>query len=145
MNIPTQTNDPESGIAPDTDEGSSRLSRRNVILGGVAVVAAINLPKNSLASTPLSMTDQPSKNNHGKDDNMNSTTDIPETAQTFDPTSFTVVPARTFEDLRVGEIFRAPSAHSPMRMPQPSRPFRLTSILFTTTSSMRGVMDTQPR
>ena len=40
---------------------------------------------------------------------MNSTTDIPETAHTFDPSNFTVVPARTFEDLRVGEIFRAPS------------------------------------
>ena len=34
---------------------------------------------------------------------MNSTTDLPETAHTFDPSSFTVVPARTFEDLRVGE------------------------------------------
>src|SRR5271154_3861273 len=55
------------------------------------------------------MTDQPSKNNHGKDDNMNPTTDIPETAQTFDPTNFTIVPARTFDDLHVGEIFRAPS------------------------------------
>jgi len=40
---------------------------------------------------------------------MNSTTDIPETAHTFDRSNFTVVPARTFEDLRVGEIFRAPS------------------------------------
>jgi len=40
---------------------------------------------------------------------MNSTTDIPETVHTFDPSNFTVVPARTFEDLRVGEIFRAPS------------------------------------
>jgi acyl dehydratase len=40
---------------------------------------------------------------------MNSTTDIPDTAHTFDPSNFTVVPARTFEDLRVGEIFRAPS------------------------------------
>jgi acyl dehydratase len=58
---------------------------------------------------PYSTTDQPSKNNNGKDDNMNSTTDIPETAHTFDPSNFTVVPARTFEDLRVGEIFRAPS------------------------------------
>jgi len=54
-------------------------------------------------------THQPSKNNNGKDDNMNSTTDIPEIAHTFDPSNFTVVPARTFEDLRVGEIFRAPS------------------------------------
>src|ERR1700740_625914 len=80
-----------------------------MILGGAAVVAAISLSKNSLASTPLSATDQPSKNNNGKDDNVNSTTDIPETAQTFDPSNFTVVPARTFEDLRVGEIFRAPS------------------------------------
>jgi hypothetical protein len=44
-----------------------------------------------------------------KDDNMNSTTDIPETAHTFAPSNFTVVPARAFEDLRVGEIFRAPS------------------------------------
>jgi acyl dehydratase len=109
MNIPTQTNDTDSGISPNSDEGSSRLSRRNVILGAAAVVAAISLPKNSLASTPLSTTDQPSKNNDGKDDNMNSTSDIPETAQTFDPSNFTVVPARTFDDLRVGEIFRAPS------------------------------------
>src|ERR1700687_5425487 len=64
---------------------------------------------NSMASTPLSTTDQPSKNNDGKDDNMNSITDIPETAYTFDPRNFTVVPARTFEDLKVGDIFRAPS------------------------------------
>src|SRR5882724_7088846 len=98
-----------TGISPDSDEGSSCLSRRNMILGGAAVVAAMSLPKNSLASTPLSKTDQPSKNNNGKDDNMNSTTDIPETAHTFDPSNFTVVPAQTFEDLRVGEIFRAPS------------------------------------
>src|ERR1700742_4880401 len=27
----------------------------------------------------------------------------------FDPDAFLVVPARTFEDLRVGEVFRAPS------------------------------------
>jgi acyl dehydratase len=108
MNIPTQTNDAESVISPHSDEGSSCLSRRNMILGGAAVVAAISLPKNSLASTSLSTTDQPS-NNNGRDDNMNSTTDIPETAHTFDPSNFTVVPARTFEELRVGEIFRAPS------------------------------------
>src|SRR6476659_7296629 len=62
--------------------------------------------KNSLASTPLSTS---SKNNDGKDHNMNSTTYIPETAHTFDPSNFTPVPSRTFEDLRVGEIFRAPS------------------------------------
>ena len=101
MNIATQTNDAESGISPDSDERSSCLSRRNMILRGAAAVAAISLPKNSLASTPLSMT-EPSRNNDGKDDNMNSTSDIPETAQTFDPSNFTVVPARTFEDLRVG-------------------------------------------
>jgi hypothetical protein len=79
-----------------------------MILCGAAVVTAMGLPKNSLASTPLSTTDRTS-NNNGKDDNMNSMTDIPETAHTFDPSNFTVVPARTFEDLRVGEIFRAPS------------------------------------
>jgi len=77
---------------------------------------------------------------------MNSTTDIPKTAHTFDPSNFTVVPARTFEDLRVGEIFRAPSrTHSPMRTPRPSRPFRLTIIQFTMMWSMRGVADTQPQ
>jgi len=64
MNIPTQTNDAGSVISPDTDEGSSCLSRRNMILGAAAVVAAMSLPKNSLASTPLSTTDQPSKNNN---------------------------------------------------------------------------------
>src|SRR6476661_5457275 len=95
--------------SPDSDdEGSSCLSRRNMILGGASVVAAISLPKNSLASTPLSTTDQPSKNNDGKDDNMTAT-DIPETTHTFDASNFTVVPTRRFEDLRVGEIFRAPS------------------------------------
>src|SRR6202043_2027664 len=82
---------------------------RNMILGGAAVVAAMSLPKDGLASTPLSTADQPSKNNDGKDDSMNSTTDIPETAHTFDPSNFAVVPARTFDDLRVGEVFRAPS------------------------------------
>jgi hypothetical protein len=96
--------------SPDSDdEGSSCLSRRNMILAGASVVVAISLPKNSLASTPLSTTDQPSKNNDGNDNNMNSTTDTRETAHTFDPINFTVVPARTFEDLHVGEIFRAPS------------------------------------
>jgi acyl dehydratase len=105
VNIPTRTNNAESGVSPDSDEGASYLSRRNMILGGAAVIAAISLPKNSLASTPH----QPSQNNNGKDDNMISTTDLPETAQTFDPSNFTVVPARTFDDLRVGEIFRAPS------------------------------------
>jgi acyl dehydratase len=115
MKIPTKTNDAESRISPDSDEGSSCLSRRNVILGAAAVAAAISLPKNSLASTSISITDQPLmkdqplKNNNEKDSNMNSTIDIPETAQTFDPTNFTVVPARTFDDLRIGEIFRAPS------------------------------------
>jgi acyl dehydratase len=99
----------KSGISSDPDEGSGWLSRRNLILGGAAVVASISLPKNSLASTTFSTIDQPLKNNDGKDNNMKSKTDIPETAQTFDPSNFTVVPARTFEDLRVGEIFRAPS------------------------------------
>ncbi|ARC58619.1 Mesaconyl-CoA hydratase [Frondihabitans sp. 762G35] len=28
---------------------------------------------------------------------------------TFDPSDFDIVPARTFDDLRVGEVFRAPS------------------------------------
>jgi hypothetical protein len=65
MNLPTQTKHAESGISPDPDEGSSRLSRRNVILGGAAAVAAISLPKNSLASTLPSMKDQPSKSNDG--------------------------------------------------------------------------------
>jgi len=109
MNMATHADDAESGISPDSNEGSSCLSRRNMILRGAAVVAAISLPRNSLASTPLSTTGQRSKNNNGKDDKMNSTTEIPETAQAFDPRSFTVVHARTFDDLRVGEIFRAPS------------------------------------
>jgi acyl dehydratase len=108
MNIPTQPNDAGSGISHDSDKGSSCLARRKMILGSAAVVAGMSLAKKSLASTPLSTPDQPSKNSYGKD-NMNSTTDIPETAHTFDPSSFTVVPARTFEDLRVGELFRAPS------------------------------------
>jgi hypothetical protein len=75
--------DAESAISPDSDEGSSCLSRRNMILGGATVVVAMSLPKNGSASTPLSMTGQLSKNNDGKDDNMNSTTEIPETADAF--------------------------------------------------------------
>ena len=33
----------------------------------------------------------------------------PTTVTSFDPTSFLLVPAKRFEDLRVGDIFRAPS------------------------------------
>ena len=33
----------------------------------------------------------------------------PKQTRDFDPVSFTVVPSRRFEDLRVGEVFRAPS------------------------------------
>ncbi|MFF5403811.1 MaoC family dehydratase [Streptomyces misionensis] len=43
---------------------------------------------------------------------MTSATDGPHAAPTvaeFNPETFLVVPARTFEDLRVGEVFRAPS------------------------------------
>jgi acyl dehydratase len=109
MNIATPTNDAESVMPPDSGAGSSCISRRNMILGGAAVAAAISLPKNSLASTPLSTVDQPSESNNGKDDNMNSTTVISEATHTFDPSNFAVVSARTFDDLRVGEIFRAPS------------------------------------
>ena len=100
--------DPDGDNRP-TDDGSMRLSRRNMILGGAAAAAAISLPRNGVASPPLSTTGQASSTNSGKDDSMNSTTGTPGTADTFDPNNFRVVPARTFEDLRVGEIFRAPS------------------------------------
>ncbi|WP_058189295.1 MaoC family dehydratase [Terracidiphilus gabretensis] len=33
----------------------------------------------------------------------------PQTATSFDPAAFLIVPAKRFEDLRVGDIFRAPS------------------------------------
>jgi hypothetical protein len=71
MNIPTQRHNAGSGISPDSNQGSSCLSRRNMILRGAAVVAAISLPKNSVATAPLSTTHQPSKNNDGKYGNMN--------------------------------------------------------------------------
>jgi hypothetical protein len=37
MNMPTHTDDAESSISPDSNEGSSCLSRRNMILRGAAV------------------------------------------------------------------------------------------------------------
>ncbi len=40
---------------------------------------------------------------------MNSQTDRHNQTGSFDPVGFTVVPPRRFEDLRVGEVFRAPS------------------------------------
>ena len=40
---------------------------------------------------------------------MNSQTDRRNQPAAFDPVGFTVVPPRRFEDLRVGEVFRAPS------------------------------------
>jgi acyl dehydratase len=40
---------------------------------------------------------------------MNSQTDRPNQPGSFDPVGFTVVPPRRFEDLRVGNVFRAPS------------------------------------
>jgi acyl dehydratase len=33
----------------------------------------------------------------------------PDTTQSFDPESFLIVPAKRFDDLKVGDIFRAPS------------------------------------
>ena len=42
-------------------------------------------------------------------DRMNSHTDRSNQPGSFDPVGFTVVPPRRFEDLRVGEVFRAPS------------------------------------
>src|ERR1700722_8065106 len=108
MNIPTRTNDAESAVSSDCNQGSSCLSRRNMIVRGAAVVAAISLPKNRLALTPLSATDQPPKNDNRKDASMDSI-EAQENALAFDSRNFTVVPARTFDDLRVGEIFRAPS------------------------------------
>jgi hypothetical protein len=35
-----------------------------------------------------------------------------EVTQTFDPNKFMIVPARKFEDLRVGEVFRAPESNT---------------------------------
>jgi acyl dehydratase len=40
---------------------------------------------------------------------MNSRTDRRNQSGSFDPVGFTVVPPRRFEDLRVGDVFRAPS------------------------------------
>ena len=40
---------------------------------------------------------------------MNSHTDRSNQPGSFDPVGFTVVPPRRFEDLRVGDVFRAPS------------------------------------
>jgi len=40
---------------------------------------------------------------------MNAHTDRRNQPGSFDPVAFTVVPERRFEDLRVGEVFRAPS------------------------------------
>jgi len=51
----------------------------------------------------------------------------------FDPVNFTVVPPRRFEDLRVGDVFRAQAAHLRTRTPPLSKQFRPTIILSTTT------------
>ena len=40
---------------------------------------------------------------------MSSDAARPKQSREFDPVSFTVVPPRRFEDLRVGYVFRAPS------------------------------------
>ena len=66
-------------------------------------------------------------------------------SRNFDPVSFTVVPPRRFEDLRVGDVSGLQAAQLQMHTPPPFKRFRLTIILSTTTWNMRGVMDTQPR
>jgi acyl dehydratase len=40
---------------------------------------------------------------------MNSTAGDTNAIQTFEPNNFQIVPARGFEDLHIGEVFRAPS------------------------------------
>ena len=56
----------------------------------------------------------------------------------FNPDAFLLVPAKRFEDLKVGDIFRAPSRTLDRcaRLGLPGR-FRPTIILFTTTWRMR--------
>ena len=44
-----------------------------------------------------------------KETNVSTVASGSEATQTFDPDKFLIVPPRKFEDLRVGEIFRAPS------------------------------------
>src|ERR1700738_5325680 len=122
--------------SPDSDdEGSSYLSRRNMILAGASVVVALSLPKNSLASTPLSTTDQPSKNNDGNDNNMNSTTDTRETAHTLTRSTSPLYLRERLKTCTLAKSSAHPAAHLPMRTLPPSRPFRLTITLFTTTWS----------
>jgi hypothetical protein len=48
----------------------------------------------------------------------NSHTDRPNQPGSFDPVGFTVVPPRRFEDLRVADVFRAPSRTLTDEIPQ---------------------------
>ena len=46
----------------------------------------------------------------------------PEQPRNFDPVDFTIVPPRRFQDLRVGDVFRAPSrTHRCTRRRLPNR------------------------
>ena len=42
---------------------------------------------------------------------MESNSNTENTAVTFNPNDFLIVPARSFEELEIGEIFRAQAAH----------------------------------
>ena len=69
-----------------------------LILPGIGPVPAGSLHTRSITD------DMPSGRSH-----MRSDADRLKQPQNFDPAGFTVVPPRRFEDLRVGEVFRAPS------------------------------------
>jgi hypothetical protein len=49
---------------------------------------------------------------------INAHTDRRNQPGSFDPVGFTVVPPRRFEDLRVGDVFRAPSRTLTDEIPQ---------------------------
>jgi len=51
-------------------------------------------------------------------EHKNSHTDRRNQPGSFDPVGFTVVPPRRFEDLRVGDVFRAPSRTLTDEIPQ---------------------------
>lgn len=79
-----------------TSPPDSKLSRRSLLAGGASITAALPVVLAAAGTQPAAA--QPAAETIGS----------PATQPAFDPRNYPIVPPKRFEDLRVGDVFRAP-------------------------------------
>ena len=77
-------------------ESTPNLARRNLVVGGASAAAALPIILAAGGASPVAA--QPAPQSIGS----------PSTQPAFDPKNYPIVPPKRFEDLKVGDVFRAP-------------------------------------